>query len=48
MEVTYVKAINQALHEEMQRDENVYVMGEDVAELGGAFKVTDGLLKAFG
>src|SRR5205823_5897949 len=48
MEVTYLKAINQALHEEMRRDENVYVMGEDVAELGGAFKVTEGLLDAFG
>ncbi len=48
MEVTYLKAINQALHEEMRRDENVYVMGEDVAELGGAFKVTEGLLQAFG
>jgi 2-oxoisovalerate dehydrogenase E1 component beta subunit len=48
MEVTYLTAINQALHEEMRRDENVLVMGEDVAELGGAFKVTDGLLAAFG
>jgi pyruvate/2-oxoglutarate/acetoin dehydrogenase E1 component len=48
MEVTYLKAINAALHEEMGRDENVFVMGEDVAELGGAFKVTEGLLGAFG
>ncbi len=48
MEATYLKAINQALHEEMRRDENVLVMGEDVAELGGAFKVTEGLLEAFG
>lgn len=48
MEVTYLTAINQALHEEMRRDENVFMMGEDVAELGGAFKVTDGLLAAFG
>jgi 2-oxoisovalerate dehydrogenase E1 component beta subunit len=48
MEVTYLAAINQALHEEMRRDENVLVMGEDVAELGGAFKVTEGLLQAFG
>ncbi len=48
MEVTYLKAINQALHEEMRRDENVFVMGEDVGELGGAFKVTEGLLDAFG
>src|ERR1700758_728807 len=48
MEVTYLTAINQALHEEMRRDENVFVMGEDVGELGGAFKATDGLLDAFG
>jgi 2-oxoisovalerate dehydrogenase E1 component beta subunit len=48
MEVTYLAAINQALHEEMRRDENVFVMGEDVADLGGAFKATDGLLDAFG
>ncbi len=48
MEQTYLKAINQALHEEMRRDENVLVIGEDVAELGGAFKVTEGLLDAFG
>jgi 2-oxoisovalerate dehydrogenase E1 component beta subunit len=48
MEATYLKAINQALHEEMRRDDNVFVMGEDVGELGGAFKVTEGLLDAFG
>src|SRR5260370_35616106 len=48
MEVTYIKAINSALHEEMRRDENVFIMGEDVAELGGAFKATEGLLDAFG
>ena len=48
MEMTYVKAINAALLEEMRRDENVFVMGEDVAELGGAFKATEGLLEAFG
>ena len=48
MEATYIKAINAALHEEMRRDENVFVMGEDVAELGGAFKATEGVLDAFG
>jgi 2-oxoisovalerate dehydrogenase E1 component beta subunit len=47
-EITYLKAINQALHEEMRRDEDVLVLGEDVAELGGAFKATEGLLDAFG
>src|SRR5262244_2884563 len=48
MELTYVKASNSALMEEMRRDENVFVMGEDVADLGGAFKATEGLLEAFG
>ncbi len=48
MEITYIQAINQALHEEMGRDENVFIMGEDVGELGGAFKVTEGLLAKFG
>src|SRR5712672_2784346 len=48
MDATYFKAINSALHEEMRRDENVFVMGEDVADLGGAFKATEGLLEAFG
>jgi pyruvate/2-oxoglutarate/acetoin dehydrogenase E1 component len=48
VEVTYLKAINEALHDEMRRDDNVFVLGEDVAELGGAFKVTEGLLDAFG
>lgn len=48
MEITYIQGINQALHEEMVRDENVFVMGEDVGELGGAFKATEGLLAAFG
>jgi 2-oxoisovalerate dehydrogenase E1 component beta subunit len=48
MEMTYVKAINSALMEEMRLDENVFVMGEDVGELGGAFKATEGLLEAFG
>src|SRR5271166_5070789 len=48
MEATYLKAINEALHEEMRRDEDVFVMGEDVADLGGAFKVTEGLFNAFG
>ncbi|MHB8381731.1 MAG: alpha-ketoacid dehydrogenase subunit beta [Candidatus Binataceae bacterium] len=48
MEMTYIKAINSALMEEMRRDESVFMMGEDVGELGGAFKATEGLLEAFG
>jgi pyruvate dehydrogenase E1 component beta subunit len=42
------EALRDALAEEMRRDENVYVMGEDVAVFQGAFKVTEGLLDEFG
>lgn len=41
-------ALNQALHEEMDRDETVFVMGEEVAEYDGAYKVTRGLWKKHG
>jgi 2-oxoisovalerate dehydrogenase E1 component beta subunit len=47
-EVLYVDAIRQALFEEMERDERVFVLGEDVGAYGGAFKVTEGLLERFG
>jgi 2-oxoisovalerate dehydrogenase E1 component beta subunit len=47
-EVTYLEAIKQGMREEMLRDERVYVLGEDVAVYGGAFKVTAGLLNEFG
>ncbi len=47
-ETTYIGAITRALHEEMQRDENVVLMGEDIGAYGGAFKATDGLQKKFG
>lgn len=46
--MTYIDAINAALHEEMERDPNVFVIGEDVAKMGGAFKATKGLLEKFG
>lgn len=46
--ISYREALNQALREEMQRDTNVFVIGEEVAEYGGAYKVTEGLLKDFG
>jgi len=46
--VTYLKAINEALRDEMASDERVIVLGEDVGAFGGAFKVTDGLLAEFG
>ena len=43
-----VQAINLALKEEMQRDENVVILGEDVGRDGGVFRVTEGLLEQFG
>jgi len=46
--ITYLEAIRQALFDEMGRDERVFVMGEDVGEYGGAFKVTEGLIEKFG
>lgn len=45
---TYVEAIRQGLWEEMVRDPNVFVLGEDVGVYGGAFKVTRGFLDRFG
>lgn len=47
-EMRYREALNLALREEMQRDERVFVMGEDVAFFGGSFRVTEGLLADFG
>ncbi|AHG91134.1 Transketolase central region [Gemmatirosa kalamazoonensis] len=47
-EITYLDAIREALVEEMERDPNVFLMGEDIGAYGGAFKVTDGLLARFG
>lgn len=47
-EVRYIKAIGQALDEEMERDENVFIIGEDVGASGGAFGGTRGLLKKYG
>jgi pyruvate dehydrogenase E1 component beta subunit len=46
--VRYREALNQALREEMQRDERVFLMGEDIGVFNGAFKVTAGLLDEFG
>jgi pyruvate/2-oxoglutarate/acetoin dehydrogenase E1 component len=47
-EMTYLQAISDGLREEMRADERVFVMGEDVGVLGGAFKVTEGLQAEFG
>ena len=46
--ITYRDALNHALREEMQRDDRVFLMGEEVAEYDGAYKVSRGLLKEFG
>lgn len=46
--ITMREALNQALREEMLRDENVFLMGEEVAEYQGAYKVTKGLLQELG
>jgi 2-oxoisovalerate dehydrogenase E1 component len=46
--ITYLEAIREALGEEMERDPTVFILGEDVAALGGAFGVTRGLLDRFG
>lgn len=46
--ISYREALNQALFEEMKRDESVVLFGEDVAEYEGSFKVTRGLLAEFG
>jgi pyruvate/2-oxoglutarate/acetoin dehydrogenase E1 component len=47
-ESTYLEGIRQALFEEMERDANVFCLGEDIGAYGGAFKVTDGLHARFG
>jgi len=47
-EITYLEAIREALFEEMERDGNVFCMGQDIGAFGGAFKVTEGLLARFG
>src|ERR1017187_4970293 len=46
--IQYREAIRQALAEEIERDPNVVVMGEDVGQFNGAYKVTEGLLERFG
>ena len=46
--ITMREALNQALSEEMERDENVILLGEEVAEYNGAYKVSQGMLDEFG
>jgi pyruvate dehydrogenase E1 component beta subunit len=47
-EITYRQAVNEALEEEMERDSTVFLLGEEVAEYSGAYKVSQGLLDKFG
>jgi 2-oxoisovalerate dehydrogenase E1 component beta subunit len=48
MTTTYLEAIRQGIWEEMERDPNVFLLGEDIGIFGGAFKVTAGMFEAFG
>jgi 2-oxoisovalerate dehydrogenase E1 component len=47
-ELTFVQAVNEALRQEMERDPDVFLMGEDIAETGGIFQTTAGLSDRFG
>jgi pyruvate/2-oxoglutarate/acetoin dehydrogenase E1 component len=46
--VTFLEAIREAIWEEMERDDRVFLLGEDIGLYGGAFKVTEGMLDRFG
>ncbi|HEX6594394.1 MAG TPA: alpha-ketoacid dehydrogenase subunit beta [Bacillota bacterium] len=46
--ISYIEAVTAALREEMQRDESVFILGEDVGKKGGVFRATDGLYEEFG
>lgn len=48
MMLNMVQALNQAMHQEMERDSRVLVLGEDIAVDGGVFRLTEGLLEKFG
>ncbi len=48
MSTTYLEAIREGLWEEMERDPNVFLLGEDIGVYGGAFKVTEGFYERFG
>jgi len=47
-EIAFREALREAMNEEMRRDENVFLMGEEVAEYNGAYKVSQGMLEEFG
>lgn len=47
-EITYLEAVREAMTQEMERDERVFLIGEDVGSYGGAFQVSHGMLEKFG
>src|ERR671935_3129267 len=47
-ELSYREAVRDALSQAMRQDENIFVMGEDIAEMGGSMGVTQGMLDEFG
>ena len=47
-QIAFREALREAMNEEMRRDERVFLMGEEVAEYNGAYKVSQGMLEEFG
>ena len=47
-DIFYCEALQEAMREEMQRDEGVFILGEDIGRMGGTFRATKGLLEQFG
>ena len=47
-EIQFREALREAMNEEMRRDASIYLMGEEVAEYNGAYKVSQGMLEEFG
>jgi len=47
-QTTYIQAVNEAMRDEMRRDESVFIIGEDVGRYGGLFRVTRNLFDEFG
>ena len=47
-EKSVIEAVREAMYEEMERDENVFILGEDIAIRGGVFLATQGFLDHFG
>ena len=47
-EINIIEAVRQAMYEEMDRDDTVFILGEDIGVRGGVFLATDGFLESFG